>query len=416
MIKKYFILTYIARAGQIGSQFLIMIMVNNFSPGGVYTYGQLTIIISTAGMISSLLTMRTGEAVTKFLIEANEENKEYNYKTILYSGMSADIALSLLVLLIVFLTLDTIGIHLLKTSEFKKAIFLYGIISAIDILRGVPTSYFQSIKRFTWINGMIIFRSFFHMVLLGFAFYIGYNDLTSIVICVLIVSVLSFLIDYCYFIIKAHDSLFSRDKINRQLVKKYFKFNFVTFISTSIKAGNQHMGQLILGYFLSPLVVGTYQTLKRLTFPIIFMATPFQLIYYPQIVKWAFEKSSRLTINIRRSISLLSLIGILYGFILLIFLKPILYLVGIEYDGQFYFYVSLIVITVIAQNGQWWSRSFSNAVNPVLSVVSNLIATIFQLTIVSGITYYFGMTGFLLSQMLLATLLMIFWLGRLNAF
>jgi len=62
--KKDLSFSYLAQAITISFGFLQLFLINRYF--GVATFGQLAIIMSTAGIFSSLLTARSSEAVTRF--------------------------------------------------------------------------------------------------------------------------------------------------------------------------------------------------------------------------------------------------------------------------------------------------------------------------------------------------------------
>jgi O-antigen/teichoic acid export membrane protein len=62
--KKDLAFSYFTQGITIGLGFIQLFLINRYF--GVETYGQLAIIMSTAGIFSALLTARSSEAITRF--------------------------------------------------------------------------------------------------------------------------------------------------------------------------------------------------------------------------------------------------------------------------------------------------------------------------------------------------------------
>ena len=388
-----------------------MLIINNYAVEGITTFGQLTLIISTAGLISSALSMRTAEAVTKFLLELKNDKDK---KTIILTSFFSDIIISFFVFIVLFLFSNKISLIFLKSTLHVDSIFYYSLISVIEIMRGLPHALFQSKKLFNWINFFLGFRSLLQIIIITFLFKFGYNDLESIISGLLIGSFILIVMEYSLFLNKTLRIFFNKESINYLILNKYIKFNIVTFSSTSIKALHQHLDKLIIGYFFSVNLVGIYATLKKITSPIIFFAAPLQLIYYPKIIEWNKKNKSKIVDIINKSLRKLSLAGILYSSILLMALPYALNLTGIAFNDKYYLYVSIILLITILNNNQWWTRSYANATNPIYSVYLNTFSLLFQPLICLPMTFYLNFEGFLFSQVILSSLLLFIWIIKLN--
>ena len=73
-------------------------------------------------------------------------------------------------------------------------------------------------------------------------------------------------------------------------------FNFKTFISSSLKAGNNNIDTLLIAYFINANMVGIYQIIKKILTPSSFIVKPFSMLLYPKLIKY-FEKYLRLLVS-----------------------------------------------------------------------------------------------------------------------
>ena len=104
MINQHFkvntLITYGTNAVVMCSGFVLMVVINRYA--GIQAYGELAIIISTAGVIASLLTARSGEAVTMFFIREKTHGNIENAKLVVLIGIFVDFIIGVCLFLFFF--------------------------------------------------------------------------------------------------------------------------------------------------------------------------------------------------------------------------------------------------------------------------------------------------------------------------
>jgi O-antigen/teichoic acid export membrane protein len=195
------------------------------------------------------------------------------------------------------------------------------------------------------------------------------------------------------------------------LIKEYWNFNIKTFLSSSLKAGNQNVENLILGFFVNAEVVGVYQTLKKILSPIAIAVQPLSMLSYPKMIQLfelkKIDEIQSMVSNI--SLFVLAVVAI-YGVFINISITYIFELMVLKYQPDYYNYLIIIFFTSAVSALLWWCRIFSNTVNPVYSLHMNLLATFYQLIFVSICADLYGLQGVLLALLLLQIILGSCWI------
>ncbi len=411
--KKDLSFSYLTQGLTVVFGFLQLFLITRYY--GVDIFGQLTIIVSTAGIFSNLLSANSGEVVTRFF-KREELNKNYiNAKFVLFIGFAIDIATAFFLVLLIYFSSTFIATTFLKDISLEFEIIIYSFITFIFFLKGSLIGYLQSKEMFKAINGINIIESFSKiLLLLIFIFIFNKLLLIDIILIFLISSIVSFL--YALFIfLKSYltEYISVPTKYNKTLFREYWHFNIKIFFSTSLKAGNNNIDNLILAYLSDSAVVGIYQIIKRILSPISLLIIPFTMLIYTKIIHFfetnQKEKFKNIIIKIT---TYLLLISISYIFISYFFLNNIFNLLDIEFKNNYNFYYFLVSIITILSVAQWWARIFSNTVNPNYSLYSNIFATLYQLSITIIISMNFGFIGMLLSIMTMNIILLLYWLKK----
>jgi len=411
--KKDLSFSYITQAITVSFGFIQLFLINRYF--GVETYGQLAIIISTAGIFSSLLTARSSEAVTRFFKREELSKNFENAKFVLLIGFTIDLITAILLVMLIYLLSNFIAMTFLKDLNLSDEIIIYSFITFFLFLRGTLIGYFQSKEMFMKINIITIIESFFKVFGLLIAIYFfKFNSLEAVIYVFFLASLVSFLFALFSFLKSyLNEYLTINIIINTNLLQEYWSFNIKTFFSSSLKAGNQNIDNLIIGYFLNAEVVGIYQILKKVLSPIMIVATPFSMLVYPKLINY-FEKNQKDKFKhiIVKISAYILMISMTYGFMSYVFLSDIFQLMNIEFDEIYSNYFLLVAILYILTSQMWWVRAFSNTVNPNYSIYMNLFATIFQLTITILLSKYFGFIGMLISIIVMNIIILNFWFRK----
>ncbi len=417
MINKHFkintLITYGANAIVMGSGFILMFIINRFA--GVQTYGELALIVSTAGIIASLLTARSGEAVTRFFVREKTHGNMQNAKLIVLIGLSIDFVLGFFVFLFFYLLSNLIASKFLERPELAFSVWVYGFITLSTFIRGSMIGYFQSHEYFRVLNFIQILEAVLKVGFLLIAFFILKHPNINYIIYSYIMA--SFFVTL--FIIFIFSTRFFKEfqgiKIdqNTELIKEYFSFNMKTFLSTTLKAGNNNIDNLILGYFTDTKTVGVYQVLKNILAPISFVATPFGMMTVSKLTKFYSQRHYKEFKNLIKTISFkIVQIALVISIILYLVLPYILDILKIENDNYEIVFFMLIIYTLLIVS-VWWSRIFATIVNPMMSVYGGVYILIHNLLITTLLTYLFDLKGLILSIIIAYSVLCIYWIQNL---
>jgi len=414
--KKDVLVSYFTQFYTVLMGFFQLFLINKYF--GIEVFGQLSVIIATAGIFSSLLTARSSEAVTRFLKREFLKNNLKNVKFVLYIGFFIDFVTAIFLLLIIYLLSDKIAYYFLKNNNLNYEVFLYSFVTFFLFIRGTVMGYLLSKEMIFHIKMMEIIESSMKIILLIMCIYLfNFISLRNLIYIMIFSSFISLLYAYYIFFnsyIKALRNI--KVNFNKNILKEYWNFNLKTFFSSSLKAGNQNLDNLMLGYFLNTEIVGLYQVLKKIASPILIIASPFSLIVYPKLIKYFETNQKNKFIDIILKISFYILVmSVVYSLITYLFLDNILKFMSIninslQYNVNLYYLFVLFLHILIAE--MWWVRIFSNTVNPNYSIIMNLFATFYQLSITIIATKIFGLIGLLFSIMIMNFLILIFWLKK----
>ena len=414
-LKEHLLFSYFSQIVNISLGFLQVFLISRYF--GVEVYGQLMIIIASAGVFSVLLTARSSEAITRFFTREILNNNLENAKFIIIIGFIIDFITAILLVVFIYGVSNLIAIHLIKNQMLEFEVFIYSLVIFFTFLSGTMLGYLQSNNMFIQINIISIIEMTLKNVILLFAIFILKEEsLKSIIIVLICASLFSYF--YTIFIfsknyIKQFKNI--KYKVNFFILKEYWNFNLKTFISSSLKAGNNNMDTLLIAYFINANIVGIYQIIKKILSPSTFLVKPFSMLLYPKLIKYFESKDIKnLKILILKISMMLFLIIVVYIFCIYLGIEIIFNIMKIEFVAYYnYLFILLSFVTVLVSM-QWWSRIFSNTVNPNYSLYSNLFATLFQLTITILSTYLFNLEGLLFSLITMNLFLFIYWVKKLR--
>lgn len=404
-------ITYFANAIVMASGFVLMFIINKYA--GVQTYGELAIIISTAGIIAALLTARSGEAVTKFFVREKTYGNLENAKFIVIIGFCVDFILGIFVFLFFYSLSDFIATKFLDRPILAWTVCIYGFITISTFIRGSVRGYFQSHEYFRVINFVQVLEAMLKIVFLLISFFILNQVNINYVVYSYIMA--SFIVTGFILIIFLTRFLkeFKGIKLvkNNLLLKEYFSFNMKTFISTSLKAGNNNLDNLILGYFTDSKTVGIYQTLKNILSPIKFISTPFNMMTYSKLTRLYSEEKYKEFKNLIKTISYkILMVSIPVTLLLIIFSENILDLMEIKIELLFLISIlSIMSLKSLISLYLWWTRVFSLIVNPIYSINAAAFILVFNLTVTALFCSLFKLEGLIISLSISMFLLLIYW-------
>ena len=410
-LRKDLIFSYFTQAITLTFGFLNIYLITNYV--GLYKYGQYSILVTSVGFMSLLITARSGEAIVKFYKKSKIEKNNPAAKTYIIYGFFIDVLTSLFLYGLVILLSDFIASSLLKDDSLRSLVTLFAIINVLVFLKGTMQGYLQAKEMFYFFNGIKIFEVIGLSVVLFFSFKFLGTNLVDIINSYIFVYSLSFFVSllvFCMYYFKEFKS--TRVVFSKDTFVKYIKFNMITFTSSTMKAGSRNFDNLILSYFTSPSTVAIYTILKKFFMPISMISKPFRTIMYPKLTQfWYNKKYIQFQNNIMKITKLLLLMSFVYFIGVFVFSDLLINSFKLEYENiDMMIYLMMAYFSMASLT--WWTRNFSNIVNPMYSLISSSMNTGLQIIICPLSTYFFQMEGLIISLIFIKIINVIYWLIR----
>lgn len=409
--KKDILFSYFTQVIVIIFGFINIYIITNYA--GIEKFGQLSILVSTVGFMSLLLTARSGEAIVKFYKREKINHNYQNAKAYLFYGVVLDIITAILLFGLTWALSSFIATSFLKDTTLADVVTTFAFINVFFFLRGTMSGYLQANEMFYIFNGLkIIDVSVLALVLYLTLTSVG-SELINIVDSYIYTKIIIFTLTFIIFVIHyVKEFRGIKVQLKKEFLKEYLKFNIITFSSSSLKAGNQNFDSLVLSYFASPTIVGVYAIIKKFFMPIQVMVSPFSTITYPKLTKLWYEKKYKEFDNtIKKIVKLLFLGTILYFILLSLFSDLLISIFKLEYEDiniLLYLMMGVFIFTPLL----WWTRSFSNIVNPNYSLYAGMYYTIFQIMLLPLAVSYGGIINLLVVLNLLVFGLFLYWFKK----
>ncbi|MFH1819663.1 MAG: oligosaccharide flippase family protein [Pseudomonadota bacterium] len=401
---------YGSQLGSMGSSFLFSLLVTRYA--GVEVFGELTLLIALAGFLSNLLTFRTNEAVIAFY-KRGEVNGDHGLcKLSLFAGVALDTLVGLLLMLILAIFADVVAGELLHNPETVGAIKLYALMVLVQLVTSTPVAYLMAKGRFKLVWTMSLAANGGKLAVAGLFILAGSAmSLESSVMSMLFPAAVIYLSAYGYLLWLALVGL-RKVRVCRSggMIREYISFSVSTFMSSTLKAGNQNIDSLVLGYLAGTHTVGLYGLFRQFLGALPFLSSPFTALVYPKFVEAVAGHKISL---VRKSIGLVNrrliVAYVIVSMLIIVCLTAYLWWIreGLHLGEKVSF---LLLLTAAIVNGLlWWSRPFSNSVNPDISLRANLYASGFLLISLYPSIQFSGMMGAASCMLLLALMLYVYW-------
>ena len=376
----------------VGVGFISTTLITHYA--GIATYGMIATMTALSGILANLMTFRTNEAVINFYKQGEVKNIPGLCRLALLAGLSLDMVMGGLLFLLVQLFSPIIAASLLKQSDLQADVALFSSIMLAKFLRGTPLGLLVAEERFRLINSLNLVEQLFKALLLSVMVFSGISlTFANIIWSMLIPSVLVTCTVYVFPLIKLAGSL-RGVPLPRDRWRDYGHFTLSTFLSSTLKAANQNIDTIILGYFTNPANVGIYSLFGQFLSPIAMLAVPFTNQITPLFVKAVVEnrlEDIRLAINHANRL-------LMKGFILMLLLiSPIIYIYGnlnkLNFTLEHYVVFIVMIISAFFIQQLWWGRQFSIAVDARISLLANAISVCLTIVCVTVFTQLFGLIG-----------------------
>ncbi len=347
-----------------------------------------------AGVLTNLITFRTNEAVINFYKRGQVENDPGLCRLSLMVGLMLDLLMGGILFLVVQIMAPTIAQVLLKEINSQAGVAIFSGIMLATFLRGTALGLLVAEERFRFINSLNVAEQMLKVVLLALAVYLGVElSFENIVWVMLIPSIFVTVVVYGFPLHKLFSNL-RAVRIPRQHLGNYARFSLSTFLSSSLKAGNQHIDTVILGYLTNPTNVGIYNLFKQFLSPMSMLAGPYAAQIYPRFVQAMIENKAE---TIRDTVAHANN-SLMKGFaLLLFFIAPFLSLYSewnnLNLTGEQYLAFGVMVIASFMAQQLWWGRPFSLATDPAITLYANVISIALTVSFVYIFTEELGLIG-----------------------
>lgn len=365
---------------------------------GIEAYGVFSILIATAGILSSLFALRGGESVTRFFTRETE-NKNFKVANgFLLIHIFLDLIISVIMILILFGLAGFVNQYFFENDNFYIEYQLIIISTVLIYLRGSSIGFLQSRQKFNLINLIKIADVTLLTLLLAMLLWLKHEITLTYFIKVFLFNSLAITVSfYLATLINFVQMEVKSISFNMDYFKELINFNVITFFSGTLKSINSNLDTIILGSFLTTSDVGIYNLLKKIIHPIMLIAQPLILLNYPYMVKLHTQKKYlRIISLIKKKSVFIILISAVYFVSVLILRDSIDDFFNIKLD-QFFLILTLIFASTFLQLLVWWGRSISNIFNPKISLFANFLSIFYGIAITYFATKYFGFIGMALA-------------------
>ena len=230
---------------------------------GIDSFGVFSILIATAGILSSLFAFRGGESITKFFTRETENKNFKAANGFLIIHIFLDMVISLIMIAILFSLAGFINQYFFENQDFKYEYQLIVISTVLIYLRGSLIGFLQSKQKYNVINLIKIAD----VILYGFllAMLLWFEQEISLIVFIKVFLLNSLVITASFFLaalitfikMEIRGIFFSKDYF-----KEFINFNLITFFR-NFKDYKFKSRQYNTGKFLTTSNVGMYNLLKK---------------------------------------------------------------------------------------------------------------------------------------------------------
>ena len=369
--------SYTGQICVIAASLIQMFLINIYL--GLDKYGTLVTLISIFTLMSLITHFKTKEVTTRYLVtEINR--KSYSQIHILKIGIFLD-TLSLFIMLSLSYFVLPEFINILKI-DFKNFdyIMTFALYFGINLFQNTFIGYFQANKKFNIINSLLILQSVLLIVFICIYIIFYKFNLMHVINSLLFASLITTLIYgiLLYLNIKQEELSVNDDKST--ITKSYFSLGFKLYLGGFVKVGYVNFENPILLFFTNLETVGLYQTIKKVFIPITFIIQPYGMLTASNMINF-FDSNKKTELhNLILKNSKYLILASIPIYILIFSLTEYylnLQLVNIGYlNGDLYKILCVLAIYSFLPLMSWWSGNFIILYKPVITIYTNLTASI----------------------------------------
>lgn len=411
--KRNVLFSYGAQAAVAGFGFISVTIVTRYA--GIDMYGKLAIISALASTLTNLMTFRTNEAVIRFYKRGRIQGDLGQCRLSLVAGLTLDALTGGVLLILIQYFSSSVSDILLKQPGLESGITLFSYTILSTFLRSTALGLLAAEERFRLINIINVTEMALKALLLSLAVYTGTKlGFEEIIWASLAPSLLVTGTAYTYPIIKLSTDL-RKERSAGKYTMEYLRFSLSTFFSSSLKAGNQNIDSIILGYLTNPSSVGVYHIFKQFLSPLSMLTGPFTSQIYPRFVKAVAAKQHEIVLSSIKHGNRILTTGF---FLVLLVLTPGLVVYdkwnNLQLIDAQYIAFYLMATSAFISQMQWWSRPFSLATNPNTSLRAGLLSTICICVLLPAFILMFDFIGIATCHLFSQILLTMFWRRELK--
>lgn len=353
---------YISTFIQLAGGFLIMIIVNRRL--GVESYGILISLISTFSVITAFVSSNNQSGVSRYIAIYKSADVQTKYNNVIVFGILVDILTLILIISIIYF-LKTLSPSLSNKFYFNSEIFNVLVFSIpFKILAGTFRGILIGNQKFKIQSLILILAVTVKFVLI---FFTAKDGLLPVAFSYLISDILIFLGFFC-FSIKYTDF----NKVNwNDGYRELLYFNKLNFISSTIKSIISKADIILLNYFSNALLVGQYETTKKLFIPLTHVGPSINRIIFPKFSQYSFNKNLfKVKEIILKGSKYVVLASVFYLFIVISFSD---YYFDYQNLEQNFKVMSVIGVYYLLTTSLWWGSSYFQNFDLAYTIKTNII-------------------------------------------
>ena len=410
--RKDVLVGYIAQAVSLGCSFLFMVLLTRSA--GLIIFGAMVLLTAISGVLTNLVSFRTNEAVVAFCKQAETRGEPGRARLALTAGVTLDLAVGGVLFALMWWFAEPLSEHALSMPEARDEVRLYGLVMACMVIRGTAIGMWQSEGRFLAVGLATMFDQAGKLAVLAVYASSQAVTLRQAVVAVLVPCAAMSAV-CCVVLLGRLFRMRAASFASLSQLREFLGFSANTFVSSTLKAGNQQIDTLVLGLAAGPATVGLYGVFRQFLSPLAFLSTPFTAISYPRFVQAiSLRKPAAVSDAIRGIDRRLTKAYMALAVVLVPVLIAYLHWVNIAVLPSAWVAFALMMITAFTSGRLWWARPFSNSTSPSLSLKANLAASIALLALLWPAAHWLGLVGVAATMATVTAALSIWWRRQLD--
>ena len=363
---------------------------------GVKTYGVIALITSTVLLTTGLLTLRTTEAITKFLIDYIEHKQREKAGSLIALGVFIDFFVALVATMVLFFASSFIVPFLFDSNEYLKWFQLFSVVpllsfcyaSSVAVLRVANKFFIISVTEI--INAVLIFSGNLYLIF-------AKADWTEILTWMVTVAAIrgAILLWSIFYALKALN-INNYFKLNLKNINSEFKEVFHLMLTSTltftIKTIHTQADTVIVGSILGPASSGAYKLARNIVQLLAFPTNALFQVSFPEFVRLLAKKNVLLFKKVLRNL-ILGTCGLAVTYCLgMWFVAPLVfpYFIGDSYSSGLNLLPILVVGLSLVLISQYWQAALV-AINSAGQVAASMgVALLIQISILLLFVPLFG--------------------------